>query len=360
MSWLRRLRDRKGPGISHFSWLNYLITLGIMALISVLPVIMLGGGEVILSTGRSYFLWFFLFWAMVALIFCVVTAWQKYQAFDRPMKLLGDAARRVAEGDFTVHIKPLHSSKQQQYVDYMFQDFNKMVEELSSLETMKNDFIANVSHEFKTPLAVIQNYAADLKYMDLPPEKQKEYLDTILTSAQNLGTLVTNILRLNKIENQTISPQKKPYDLCRQLCDCVIAFGDRWEEKGIDFSAEIEDERIVQADAELLSLVWNNLLSNSIKFTERGGCVTLRQTCEADVITVSVSDTGCGMSEDTVRHVFDKFYQGDTSRAQEGNGLGLALAKRVVELCEGSISVESTPGQGSVFTVTLPNKTISP
>lgn len=341
------------PKISHFSWGEYIIVLIAMGFFSVFPVLMFGGIQIIKETSSQFLLWILLFWAAVALMFCLVTAWQKYQAFDKPMKMLGEAGRRVAQGDFSVYLKPLHPSKSQCYVDYMFEDFNKMVEELGSLEMMKSDFISNVSHEFKTPLAAIQNYATDLKYLDLPQETQQEYLNVIISSASNLNTLVTNILRLNKIEHQMLPSKKEKYDLCQQLCDCCISFENQWDEKEIDFSAEIEDQRMIVADSELLSLVWNNLLSNAIKFTNSKGIIVLRQSYKEGMVEVSITDSGCGMDEETIEHIFDKFYQGDTSRVKQGNGLGLALVKRVLELCDGTIKVQSEVGKGTTFTVIL-------
>lgn len=344
---------RASRPVSQFSWLQYVLVIGVMGALTVLPALMFGGATVIAHTGQFVF-WYILYWAAVALIFCLVTAWQKYNAFDKPMRLLGEAAKKVAEGDFSVYIKPLHAPKAQSYVDFMFSDFNKMVEELGSLETMKNDFVSNVSHEFKTPLATVQNYATALKDPEMDEATRQEYLDVIIDSANNLSAMITNVLRLNKVENQVIPPNRKPFDLCAQLANCMIAYEEPMDAKDLEMVAELEDELILTEDASLLELVWNNLLSNAVKFSKPGGAVELRQSSDAHTVTVSVSDTGCGMSAETQKHIFDKFYQGDTSHSQQGNGLGLALAKRVVELCGGSITLASVVDKGTTFTVVLP------
>ena len=295
-----------------------------------------------------------LYWAAVSLVLTLLTRRRMRETFEKPVQKLAAATRKVAEGDFSIYVPPLHAADQYDYLDVMILDFNKMVAELGSIETLKTDFFANVSHEIKTPLAVIQNTAQLLKSKNLSPAQQQEYVDTIEKYAHRLTDLITNILKLNKLEKQTIQPKAEPYDLAAQLADCALLFERRWEEKDIDFEADLEDQAMIRADPSLLELVWNNLLSNAIKFTPPGGAVALRQTSTPEAIQVTVTDTGCGMNEETMQHIFDKFYQGDTSHATEGNGLGLALVLRILRMTGGSVSVESAPGKGSVFTVRLP------
>ncbi len=296
------------------------------------------------------------YWTMVAVGLTLFTRHEIIKTYDRPMKELARAADRVAHGDFSVYIPPVHPSNRYDYLDRMCLDFNKMVAELGSMETMRTDFVANVSHEIKTPIAGIQNYAQLLGKPGLTEKEKENYTAAILSSTHRLSALITNILRLNKLESQQITPKYETYDLCRQLSDCALGFETIWEEKEIDFEAELEDRATIRADESLMELVWNNLLSNAFKFTEPGGSVALRQTSDRDSVMVEVSDTGCGMSEETKKHMFDKFYQGDTSHATEGNGLGLALAFRVLQLMGASIGVKSEEGKGTTFTVQIPVK----
>ena len=295
-----------------------------------------------------------LYWSAVAGGLTLFTRWRIKKTYDIPMRRLADATSKVARGDFSIFVAPTYSFEKHDYLDVMIMDFNKMVEELGSIETLKTDFVANVSHEIKTPLSIIKNYTTLLKTPNLPPEAYKEYINTVIGATDRMAALVSNILKLNKLENQQIDTCLKPYNLCAQLCECALQFEALWEEKGITFDVEIEDCAVITADDSMLELVWNNLLSNALKFTNPGGTVTLRQRSTDQFILVSVSDTGCGMDDNTIRHIFDKFYQGDTSHSGEGNGLGLALAHRVVERLGGSLIVESQPKLGSIFTVKIP------
>lgn len=273
-------------------------------------------------------------------------------SYGRPIQKIAEAARRITEGDFTARVE--HSGKNSP-MEPLINDFNKMAQELAGIETMKSDFVANVSHEIKTPLNTIQSYATALKNRKLTSETQEEYVDVIISASQRLSLLVTNILKLNKLENQEILPLPETYDLCEQLRYCALAFEELWEKKEIEFIFESDSEEvIISSDPSLLEIVWNNLFSNALKFTDHGGTikVTLKQL-EKNV-SISVEDTGCGMDEETTRHIFDKFYQGDTSHSGEGNGLGLAMVKRVLDKMNGKISVVTKRRAGTTFTVILP------
>ena len=296
------------------------------------------------------------YWAVVAYGITAYTRYRMKKTYDEPMKMLAAAAAQVAKGDFSVYVPPCHTADKQDYFDVMLGDFNKMVAELGSIETLKTDFFSNVSHEIKTPIAIIQNNAEMLNRERLGDEERIEYTQNIIQATRRLSGLISNMLKLNKLEKQTIQPMPEEYDLCAQLAECALSFEDQWEKKGIEFDADMEDSAKIYADAELMALVWNNLFSNAVKFTEPGGSITLRQTSNEREVTVSVSDTGCGMSEETMKHIFDKFYQGDISHATEGNGLGLALTMRVLQLSDAEISVRSAPGEGSTFTVTIPKR----
>lgn len=343
------------------SWKRYLATYGVMLLMTGGQMTFLVDelGSASNDSGTSPLVKLFIimaYWAIMSLLFCIITSRQIISRYDVPMQKLSQAAGKVAGGDFSVYLEPLHTPEKYDYIDATFLDFNKMVEELGSIETLKNDFVANVSHEIKTPVAVIQNYAAAIKNEELTPEQRAEYSDTIINASQRLTELITNILKLNKLDNQEIVPVAEPYDLSGQLAECAVQFVDLFDKKGITFEPEFEDEVTIYADESMMEIVWNNLLSNALKFTGPGGTITMRQTSDAGGVTVTVTDTGCGMTEDVAKRIFDKFYQGDTSHASQGNGLGLALAVRVIQRVNGTISVESEVGKGTTFIVKIPLK----
>jgi len=276
---------------------------------------------------------------------------RRKQMVEKPLRQILAAAEKVMQGDFSVRMDPVKEFSGETGFNEIIKCFNKMTAELAGTETLRTDFIANVSHELKTPLAVMGNYATMLQQSGITEEDRCEYAKAISDSARRLAQLITNILKLNKLENQQIFPQLDEYDLGEQLCESLLQFEDIWERKGLEIETDIEEDVRIRSDAELLSLVWNNLISNAVKFTPQGGTIGVSMKTEGCQVIVSVSDTGCGIHPDVGQHIFEKFYQGDTSHATQGNGLGLALVKRVVDIFSGEISVQSIYGQGSTFTV---------
>lgn len=257
------------------------------------------------------------------------------------------------QGDFTVRIKPQNKLIIDENFNQIIECFNKMAEELGSVETLRADFIANVSHEMKTPLAVMQNYGTLLQAPKLSDEKRISYAKGVTEGSRRMADMMANILNLNRLENQQIFPQVSEFDLGEQLCECLLQFENVWERAEIEIDTDIAENIIVKADAELLTLVWNNLFSNAFKFTEAGGTVRVTLTATAQYAIVTVEDTGCGMSYEVGAHIFEKFYQGDPSHSSQGNGLGLALVKRVIDIIQGEIGVESAVGAGTTFTVKI-------
>lgn len=278
----------------------------------------------------------------------------KWFTIKIPVTRIIEATQKITEGDFTTRIKLIRAFGTFNEFDAIIHNFNKMAEELSSIETLKNDFIANVSHELKTPLSVINTYATLIQSENLSEQERMEYAAVIATASSKLSELITSILRLNKLENQQIFPEKKKYILSEQLCECMLNFEKEWEEKGLKIETELSEDVVINADSELLSLVWSNLISNAVKFSDEGDTVRISLNKKGENAVVSVSDTGCGMNETVAKRIFEKFYQGDPSRSTKGNGLGLALVKKVMDITGGEIELESEEGKGTTFTVTVP------
>ena len=290
---------------------------------------------------------------VLSLIYMCVDALRRKLTVERASKRIAAAAREIMSGDFSARIEQTGSFAMDQSFVEIIDCFNTMAQELSGVETLRTDFISNVSHEMKTPLAAMYNYGTLLQAPDLPESKRIEYAKGVTENSRRLADMMTNILKLSKLENQQIFPNAERYDLGEQLCEALLQYENVWEQENIEIETEIAEDVTVVADRELLSLVWNNLLSNAFKFTPSGGTVRLSMTADEKYATIQVQDTGCGMSAETGAHIFEKFYQGDTSHATRGNGLGLALVKRVVDIVHGEISVESALGMGSTFTVKI-------
>lgn len=291
--------------------------------------------------------------AFMALLFGLVDNIRRELTVNRPVKRIQEGIAEIVSGNFRTEIRYLYHEDSGNEFDQIIKGLNQMAKELGSVETLRTDFISNVSHEMKTPLTVIQNYGTLLQTPGLSDEKRVEYAKAINEQTRRMSTLITNILKLNKLENQQIYPNVQKYDLGEQLCECMLSFENDWEKKGIEIDADLAEDVMVNADPEMMSLVWNNLLSNAIKFTEEGGQVGLYLMTDDEHAIVQVRDTGCGMSAETGKNIFQKFYQGDTSHATQGNGLGLALVKKVIDISGATIGVSSKLGEGSTFTVIM-------
>lgn len=290
---------------------------------------------------------------MLSVLFTLIDLIRRKLTTEKVTRHIADATRELVRGNFDIRIAPVGKLVADDSINEIIDCFNQMAQELGSLETLRTDFIANVSHEMKTPLTVMLHYGTLLQKPGLSEEKRLEYARGIADGSRRLADMMTNILKLNRLENQQIYPQSSRFDLGEQLCQCLLQFETVWERSGIEIETDLADTVMVEADKELLALVWNNLLSNAFKFTPSGGRVWVTLTADATLATVQIRDTGCGMTAEVGSHIFEKFYQGDTSHATAGNGLGLALVKRVIDILQGEISVESAPGEGSVFTVTI-------
>lgn len=285
-------------------------------------------------------------------IFTLIDYFRRRFTVDKPLKKILGATEQIAKGDFNVKLNIEHEYGKYNAYDLIMENVNKMAAELRNNELLKTDFITNVSHEMKTPLAVIRNYAYLLQNDDISKEDKKNYTATLIGAADRLSCLITNVLKLNKLENQEIKEQYENFSLTESLSQSIVEFETLLENKNLELICDLEDVNIFSSKS-LLEIVWNNLLSNAIKFTPNGGKLEVYLKRNDSRVNITVKDSGCGISKEIGEKIFEKFYQGDTSRAKEGNGLGLALVKKVIDILGGEISVESEVGKGSAFTITL-------
>ena len=289
----------------------------------------------------------------VGAMFCsLFDVYRRRKMVERPTNLILNATEKIASGDFSVQLVPLHDFSRYDEYDLIFENINLMAKELSKNEILKNDFISNVSHEIKTPLSVIQNYAKALQNENIDKGLKKNYLNGLIAQTKKLSDLISNILKLNKLENQQILPEIEEFDLSELLRVTTLNYEQLFEKKQIELLCDIDDVRILSSSS-LLEIVFNNLISNAIKFTNDGGKVEISLKENATHAIIKIKDSGIGISKEVGEHIFEKFYQGDRSHSREGNGLGLALVKRVIDILGGEISVESKLGVGSEFTVKL-------
>ncbi len=274
-----------------------------------------------------------------------------YRSRKKEIRILSEGIAHLAEGDFNYKI-PL---KKKDSLASVYANFNKMCEELKSVQILRNDFINSYSHEFKTPIASINGFASLLLEKNLTPQEKEQYLTIIIEETDRLSRLATNTILLSKLSSQQIVTDVEPYDLSEQIRQCSIILSKKWLEKKIDFDCELEEVTFA-GNRELMQHLWLNIISNAIEHTSQGGRITVSLRQDKENVYVSVSDNGEGMDEQTLRHLFDPYFQGDASHSSQGLGLGLSIAKRIVELCRGEILVESKKGEGSEFVISFPTK----
>ena len=285
----------------------------------------------------------------VCLLVGILVTSQLSKLFFNPIKKLRKAMDRVAEGDFSVRLEEESSSKE---IMEIYTGFNLMAHGLSSTEILQTDFVSNVSHEFKTPITAIEGYSTLLQDGDNLNEDQREYVDKILYNTRRLSSLVGSILLLSKLENQQIPTNRSLYRLDEQIRQSIVGLESAWEAKNIEFDVELERVEYLGNEA-MMRHVWDNLISNAVKFSPDNGLVKISLVKKIRRVVFTIEDSGPGLTEEAQKRIFDKFYQADSSHKQEGNGLGLALAKRVLAIENGEIGVENRPLGGCCFTVTL-------
>ncbi|MBP1560032.1 MAG: HAMP domain-containing histidine kinase [Oscillospiraceae bacterium] len=267
----------------------------------------------------------------------------------KPIKQISRASQQVAKGDLSVRLTPSGSGE----IRELAENFNSMVRGLSQNEYLHKEFVSNVSHEFGTPITSLKGYAKLMKRDDLSPEKRAEYADIIISESERLSRLSSDLLKLSELENKGSLTSRQSFSLDEQLRSVIILLQNSWESKALDLDVEL-DETVFYGDESLLYQVWVNLVSNAVRYTERGGKIRVALEKAEDAVTVSVSDNGKGLSEEEAANVFRRFYKADKSRGSQGTGLGLSIAKRIAELHGGDISVSGGKGVGTTFTVTLP------
>lgn len=267
----------------------------------------------------------------------------------RPFRDMIAATKSISKGDYSIRV----AEEGEGEIRELLHSFNQMTAELEGTELMRNDFINNFSHEFKTPIVSIRGFAKRLRQNNLTEEQRQDYLDYIISESERLADLSSNILLLSKYENQEIVRDSQQYELDEQIRRCILLLENQWEAKSISFDMDLASLQYT-GNEEMMSHVWLNLIGNAIKFSESGGTIKVSASQRASWVEVSISDEGIGMSQHTLEHIFDKFFQGDPARGSVGNGLGLPLVQRIVHLCGGQITVESAEQVGTTFHISLP------
>lgn len=288
-----------------------------------------------------------------AIIISTSIGWVIYYFFSikffGPVMKLNRAMKDVAAGDYSVR---LEQKRQLKEIQEIFSNFNLMAQELGTTEILQTDFVSNVSHEFKTPINAIEGYTTLLQGQEeLTDAERKIYVEKILLNTKRISKLVGNMLLLSKLDNQVIQSKQKKFRLDEQIRQSIVMLEPAWEEKEIEFDVDMEDIEYIGNES-LLHHVWDNLIGNAIKFSPKGGLITIGMQNVKGRVVFSIKDEGPGILEKDKGHIFDRFYQSDSSHKEEGNGLGLALVKQIINIQNGKIEVENLE-KGCRFIVEL-------
>ena len=291
---------------------------------------------------------------VASICIAAVTSYVHYMIYTKPLLYIARAAKEVAKGNYKIQLPPHRTDGRVDEIDALYQDFNSMIRDLNSTEMLKSSFISNISHELKTPIAIISNYATILAEDNLSETERQEYVEKIKNTVSDLSELISNILQISKLDNNQIKVNIEKFDVVETVIQCILARESILDEKNIDLQLEIPDELLIDSDSGLLKIVVNNIVSNAIKFTPENGRISVAIKDEEKQCVLSIEDNGCGMDDETIKHIFDKFYQADTSHKMKGNGLGLAMVRQIINLLNADINVSSSLGNGTAFTIVLP------
>lgn len=303
--------------------------------------------------------------AIMCLVVCIltmliggVTLWHEALYVTNPITRISDGVKRVADGDFTVQLTLKHRNVNDNdnyfdEIDELSSNFNKMVNELNSMDYMRKDFMSNVSHEIKTPVAAITGFTEILLDGGLSVEEQREYLVYLNQESIRLSRLCENMLRMSRLDNQVIVDKNKEVKIDEQLRRCIIMLSEKWSDKEINFDLQLDKCKILN-NYDLLFQVWTNLIDNAIKYSATGSTIWVSAKVVDNYLIVKIRDEGIGMNPENLDKIYDKFYQCDESHKKQGSGLGLSIVKKIIELLEGNITCESELGKGTIMTVNLP------
>lgn len=290
---------------------------------------------------------------MITLTLCVIIGsilmFFATKTISKPIKYISDITKEVSKGNFDISI----NYESEDEIGALAKNFNLMIAELKNMEYLRKDFISNVSHEFKTPISSIQGFVELIKNKDLSEEKREAYLDIIIEETERLSNLSSNMLKISRLDNQSIPNKITNFSLDEQIRKIILLLEEKWDRKKLELDIDL-DKIIFKGDEDLIEQIWINLIENAIKFSEDGGKISVELKSTKDGVVVKISDTGIGIPEESKRRVFEKFYQGEISHSKVGNGLGLAIVKRIVEICSGQIEIESRVGEGTTFVISLP------